>query len=92
MKKMSDAVVQFAEDSAQNVPLFRQINREARRNPHSPYASKWVALLRGQVVAVADTKEEARRELRKRESNRFYGLLFEANGDYETTDYVMEVN
>lgn len=82
---------QFAEDIAQNEPLFRKINREARSIPQSPYAGKWVALLCGQVVAIADTIEEAMRELRKIEPDRFKGLIFEASGDYETVDYILEV-
>jgi len=29
--------------------LSRQINHEARSNPHSPYAGKFVGILHGQV-------------------------------------------
>lgn len=82
---------QFAEDIAQNESLFHKINHEARSIPQSPYAGKWIALLHGRVIAITDTMEEAVKELRKIEPNRFKGLVFEASGDYETVDYILEV-
>ncbi len=82
---------QFAEDITQNEPLFHKINREARSISQSPYAGKWIALLHGRVIAITDTMEEAVMELRKIEPNRFKGLVFEASGDYETVDYILEV-
>jgi len=90
-KEVSYMGTQFAEDIAQNEPLFRKINREARSIPQSLYAGKWIALLRGRVVAIADTMEEAVQKLRKIEPDRFKGLVFEASGDYETVDYILEV-
>jgi hypothetical protein len=50
------------------------INDEARRNPQSPYAGKYVGLAKGQVVAVADDLHELVRQLCAAEpepSNRF---------------------
>jgi hypothetical protein len=38
-----------------NVALARQINREVRTNPASPYADKWVGIVDEQVAAVTDT-------------------------------------
>jgi hypothetical protein len=35
--------------------------------------------------------EEAVQKLRKIEPDRFKGLVFEASGDYETVDYILEV-
>jgi hypothetical protein len=90
-KEVSYMDTQFAEDIAQNEPLFRKINREARSIPQSLYAGKWIALLRGRIVAIADTMEEAVQKLRKIEPDRFKVLVFEASGDYETVDYILEV-
>src|SRR5947208_5815164 len=38
-----------------NEQLARQINEEARSDPHSPYAGKFVGIANGQVIVVADT-------------------------------------
>jgi hypoxanthine-guanine phosphoribosyltransferase len=48
-----------------NRQLARQINEEARGNPQSPYANKWVGIVNGQVVVVADTLDEMSRRLRQ---------------------------
>ena len=37
-----------------NRALAERINQEARDNPHSPYAGKFVGLANGQVVATAN--------------------------------------
>ena len=46
------------EERQQARELGRQINREARRNPNSPYAGKVIGILHGEVVIVADTLDE----------------------------------
>src|SRR5207249_806093 len=48
-----------------NRELARKINEEARANPQSPYANKFVGIVNGQVVVVADTLEEMIRHLRQ---------------------------
>jgi hypothetical protein len=48
-----------------NRELARQINEEARANPQSPYAGKFVGIANGQVVIVSDNMEEAARLLRQ---------------------------
>jgi hypothetical protein len=45
-----------------NWELADRINAEAKRDPHSPYAGKFVGIANGRVVAVADTWREAFRE------------------------------
>ena len=46
------------EEREQARELGLQINREARRNPNSPYAGKVVGTLRGKVAIVANTLDE----------------------------------
>ncbi len=41
-----------------NAELADKIYREARSNPHSPYAGKFVGIADGQVVVVADSLDE----------------------------------
>ncbi|HMC66950.1 MAG TPA: hypothetical protein VKI65_18580 [Gemmataceae bacterium] len=48
-----------------NRELARRINEEARKNPHSPYANKFVGIANGQVVVVADSLDEMSRRLRQ---------------------------
>ncbi len=48
-----------------NQEVARAINDEARRNPRSPYAGKWVGIANGQVVAVSDDPEEMHRLMRQ---------------------------
>ena len=45
-------VATVQEIKAINRELARQINLEARANPHSPYAHKFVGIANGQVVVV----------------------------------------
>ena len=46
-----------------NRQLAQRINEEARGNPQSPYANKWVGIAYGQVVVVADTLDAMSRRL-----------------------------
>jgi hypothetical protein len=81
-------VLTLSEAQKENEELARQINHEARTNSTSPYAGKGVALLRGQVVAVADTPEEALTQLRQVEPDRQKGVVFDASRDDSIVDYV----
>jgi hypothetical protein len=78
----------LVEEQKQNEELARQINREARANPNSPYAGKWVGLLSGQVVVVANTLDEAVTRLTEIESERFKGTVFEASADYDAVQEI----
>jgi hypothetical protein len=73
---------------AANKRLARKINREARANPKSPYAHKFVGIANGKVVVVADSWGEVARRLREVEPDpaRRYGV--EASADY---DQVVEI-
>jgi hypothetical protein len=50
-----------------NRKLAWQVNEEARENPDSPYARKFVGIANGQIVAVADDLEEMTVQLRRAE-------------------------
>jgi hypothetical protein len=65
-----------------NRDLARQINEEALRNPQSPYAGKFVGIANGQVVVVADTRDEMSRRLRQIEPDLGKCHTVEASRDY----------
>jgi hypothetical protein len=64
--------------------LAKAINRDARSNPDSPYAGKYVGILDGKVVAVCDDLKSAVETLREMEPDRLKGLIVEASADYDT--------
>jgi hypothetical protein len=64
--------------------LSRQINREARSNPHSPYAGKFVGILHGQVVVVADTLDEVAEILERLEEDPHRRYFVDASADYDS--------
>ncbi len=68
---------------AHNRDLARRINQEARTNPQSPYANKFVGIANGQVVAVADDLDEMTRQLRQAESDPRKCFWVEASRDYD---------
>ena len=50
-----------------NRELAHQINAEARSNPQSQYANKFVGIANGQVVVVTDDLDDLARRLRQAE-------------------------
>ena len=48
-----------------NQKLADRINQEAKRNPNSPYAGKFVGIADGQVMVVAETLRETVERLRE---------------------------
>ena len=65
-----------------NEELAKQINDEARSNPQSPYANKFVGLANGKVVVVADSLDEMARLLRQLEPDPTRRFCLEASRDY----------
>ena len=65
-----------------NDQLAVKINAEARANPQSPYANKWIGIANGQVVVVAGTSDEMLRRLRQIEPDPSKTLGVEASRDY----------
>jgi hypothetical protein len=77
-------MLNLTEEQKQNEALARQINREARTNPNSPYVGKYVGIVRGQVVAVADTPDELVTLLRRIEPDPERCFFVQASADYDT--------
>ena len=71
-----------------NERLARQINQEARQDPQSPYAGKFVGIANGKVVVVADTWREVAERLRQVEPDPARCRCIEASADY---DRVVEI-
>ena len=71
-----------------NEELARKINEEARRDPQSPYANKFVGLANGQVVVVADDLDQIGRRLEEIEPDPQKCYVIEASRDY---DEVVEI-
>ncbi len=78
----------LTQEQQQNEALARQINREARTNPRSPYRGKYVGLVGGQVVAVTDTPEELFIRLQQIEPDPSRCLALIADADYDTEHFI----
>lgn len=66
-----------------NQELARQINDEARCNPQSPYAGKFVGIADGSVVVVADSLDEVARQLQQSQADPSRTFCIEAGLDYD---------
>jgi hypothetical protein len=66
-----------------NRELARRINAEARSNPQSPYANKFVGIANGQVVVVADDLDDLARRLRQAEPDPTKTFSVEASRNYD---------
>lgn len=64
--------------------LGSQINHEARSNPNSLYAGKVVGILRGKVVAVADTLDDVAELLERLEPDPERRFFLDASADYDS--------
>jgi hypothetical protein len=65
-----------------NRELANRINAEARSNPQSPYANKFVGIANGKVVVIADDLDELDRQLRLIEPDPKKCFGVEASRDY----------
>lgn len=71
-----------------NRQLAQRLNDEARKDPHSTYAGKFVGLANGQVVVVADSLDEVVQRLAQVEADPQRTLCIEAGLDYETAQSI----
>jgi hypothetical protein len=71
-----------------NRALANQINQEARANPHSPYAGKFVGIANGKVVVAAEDWDEVDRVLDEVEPDPARTCCLEASRDYTQIEYV----
>jgi hypothetical protein len=69
-----------------NEELARKISEEARSNPGSPYAGKFVGILNGQVAVVAESWAELGRRFRPMVSNPAEALCVEASRDPDVVE------
>jgi hypothetical protein len=75
--------VSTARDVAElNRELARRINEEARDNPRSAFAGRFVGVMNGQVVAVADDLDELVQRLRLTGADPRQTLCLEVGLDY----------
>ena len=74
-----------------NRQLALKINEEARRDPHSPYANKFVGIINGQVVVVADNEDEVYHRLRQLEPDNLKCFIVEASRDYNEVEEIWEL-
>ena len=73
-----------------NTEVAERINQEAKANPASPYAGKFVGIANGKVVTVGDSFEEGLRLLRQAEPDNTRAYLLEVGADYSETEYIWE--
>jgi hypothetical protein len=71
-----------------NRELARQINEEARQNPQSPYANKFVGIANGRVVAVCDNLNEMAQALRQFGVDPRQTFWVEASRDYSVIEEI----
>ena len=71
-----------------NRELARRINEEARSNPQSPYAEKFVGIANGQVVVVTDDLDDLARRLRQVEPDPTKTFWVEASRDYSVVEEI----
>lgn len=71
-----------------NRRLARQINEEAKRDPQSPYAGKFVGIVDGQVAVVADDPEELGHRLRAVSADPDKTFWIEASRDYDEVEEI----
>src|SRR5216117_1145280 len=66
-----------------NRELAQRINAEARSDPHSPYADRFVGIANGQIVVVTDDLDDLARRLRQAEPDPTKTFGIEASRDYD---------
>jgi hypothetical protein len=73
-----------------NRELARKISKEARDNPASPYAGKFVGIANGQVVVVADNWDDLAQGLRQVEPDTQKTLCLEIGVDYDAAQQIWD--
>lgn len=66
-----------------NRSVARQILDDARKNPRSVYAGKFVGIANGRVAVIADNWDELAERLRESEPNFSKTLSLEVDADYD---------
>lgn len=71
-----------------NRELARRINDEARMDPQSDYAGKFVGLANGKVAVVADSLEDVARQLEQLEPDSQRTFYIEVGLDYDAVQSI----
>lgn len=74
-----------------NRELAQHINNDARANPQSHFAGKFVGLANGQVVVVADSLDDVVQRLQQVEAEPQRTFCLEAGLDYESVQSIWRV-
>jgi hypothetical protein len=74
-----------------NREVADRINEEARKDPSSPFAGKFVGIVDGQVVAVTDDLDRAAERLRQIEADPSRTFCFEAGLDYSQVEEIWDL-
>jgi len=77
-----------ADPQAVNRQVAQALMDEARWNPQSPYAGKFVGIAGGQVVAVADDWDELARRLRQAVPDPTQTFSVEVGRDYSQIEQI----
>jgi hypothetical protein len=68
--------------------LAQRINKEALAGPSSPYAGKFIGIVEGKVVVIADDPEAVHDRLVELSPNNRRCCWIEASRDYSKVEYV----
>jgi len=71
-----------------NRELARKINEEARNDPQSPFAGKFVGIVNGQVLAVAGDLDELVQRLSQVQADLRQSLCLEVGIDYDEVQQI----
>jgi hypothetical protein len=71
-----------------NRELARKINEEARSDPQSPFAGKFVGIVNGQVLAVAGDLDELVHRLSQVQADLQQALCLEVGIDYDEVQQI----
>jgi hypothetical protein len=71
-----------------NQELARKINEEARQNPQSPYANKYVGIANGKVVVITDNLDQLAEALRLAEPDSTKTFWVEASRNYDEPEEI----
>ena len=66
-----------------NERLAKKVRQEGQADPKSPYANRFVGLVNGEVVVIADTLTEVTRRLRKIEPDNSRRFIVDVAADYD---------
>ena len=72
-----------ANNNDANLRVARDVNREARLDPTSQYAGKYVGIVRGKVVVVDDCLDDVIAQLHQIEPDPAQRMFLEAGADYD---------